>query len=143
MLQVGVKAFLRNAQQQYLLLKRNPEKYPETTNRWDIVGGRIDPGSDLLQNLKREIFEETGLLLESQPELIKAQDILKQSNRHVVRLTYVADIEGEPVLSDEHIDSAWLTVQEMLKLDGLDSYAREILEHGLLDTYYFLNRKNI
>ncbi len=58
-LQVGVKALLKNSAGKYLLLRRNPEKYPEVGATWDIVGGRIDPGTPLFENLKREVYEET------------------------------------------------------------------------------------
>ncbi len=60
-LQVGVKALLKNKNGKYLLLRRNPKKYPDVGPKWDIVGGRINPGSLLLENLKREIKEEVGL----------------------------------------------------------------------------------
>jgi len=49
-LQVGVKALLQNSEGKYLLLRRSLEKYPEIKGRWDIVGGRIDPGSILIEN---------------------------------------------------------------------------------------------
>ena len=57
-LQVGVKVFLKNLQGKYLLVRRSPKKYPEVGALWDIVGGRINPGSPLLENLKREKKEE-------------------------------------------------------------------------------------
>ena len=85
-LQVGVKVLLKNPQGKYLLLRRNPKKYPEVGPKWDIVGGRINPGSGLMENLKREVFEETKLNLTSLPKLAAAQDILKVPGRHVVRL---------------------------------------------------------
>ena len=50
-LQVGVKALLQNKEGKYLLLRRSKEKYKEVEGEWDIVGGRINPGSDLLENL--------------------------------------------------------------------------------------------
>ncbi len=60
-LQVGVKVLLRNKENKYLLLRRSPEKYPNAPLDWDIVGGRINPGLTLLDNLKREVKKETGL----------------------------------------------------------------------------------
>ncbi len=60
-LQVGVKILLKSKEGKYLLVKRSAEKYPEVGAKWDIVGGRIDPGSSLIDNLKREVMEETGL----------------------------------------------------------------------------------
>ncbi len=125
-LQVGVKAFLENDKKEFLLLLRSREKYPDIGEQWDIPGGRIDPGAPLIENLRREIFEETGLKLEKEPILLCAQDILKP-DKHVVRLTYRGEISGGPSLSDEHSEFAWYTVEQMRKLDHLDPYAKEIL----------------
>ena len=59
-LQVGVKAIVRNKAGKYLLLHRNLAKYPDVKGGWDIVGGRINPGVLLHENLAREIAEEIG-----------------------------------------------------------------------------------
>lgn len=126
-LQVGVKVFLRNNEGKYLLVQRSLLKYPEVPNRWDAVGGRIDIGTPLLDNLAREVKEETSLTITSSPQLIAAQDILRTPGKHVVRLTYIATIEGEPKLSEENDAYGWYTVQEMKTLAGLDLYARDIL----------------
>ncbi|MEK7652145.1 MAG: NUDIX domain-containing protein [Patescibacteria group bacterium] len=127
-LQVGVKALLQNKEGKYLMLHRNMEAYPEVNNPWDIVGGRIDPGTSLLDNLKREILEETKLVLTDTPRLIAAQDILK-NDKHVVRLTYTASIEGEPVLDIEHDSFKWLSLEEIKALAGLDHYVKEVLNN--------------
>lgn len=134
-LQVGVKVFLKNDDGKYLLLKRNRGKYPEIEDSWDIVGGRINPGSDLLGNLKREVMEETRLEIISAPVLIAAQDILPP-NKHVVRLTYLACAgSGEPVLDqEEHTEYKWLTLHELKNHPDLDIYAKEVLDKGLLNS---------
>ena len=128
-LQVGVKILLRNEEGKYLLVRRSLEKYPEVgDHQWDIVGGRIDPGFPLIDNLEREIKEEVGLVLEKEPRLIAAQDILRIPGRHVVRLTYVGEIHGEPKLDpDEHSEYGWFTLHEMKSLEGLDLYFKEVL----------------
>ncbi|PIR46510.1 MAG: hypothetical protein COV07_03715 [Candidatus Vogelbacteria bacterium CG10_big_fil_rev_8_21_14_0_10_45_14] len=69
-LQVGVKLLLENAEGKFLLVRRNIRKYPEVGARWDIVGGRIEAGTPLLENLKREVREETRLSLLEEPRLI-------------------------------------------------------------------------
>src|SRR3989344_6724466 len=121
-LQVGVKVLLRNKEGKYLLLHRSPEKYPEVKDPWDIVGGRINPGVPLLENLKREIREETQLDLTAEPKLVAAQDILRTPGRHVVRLTYTAETEGEPVLDAEHSECGWFTLRELKEFKDLDIY---------------------
>ena len=50
--QVGVKALVRDETGQILLVR-------ETTHEqsyWDIPGGRMEPGEDLLQTLERESY---------------------------------------------------------------------------------------
>lgn len=131
-LQVGVKVLLRNEEGKYLLVKRSPEKYPEAKELWDIVGGRIDPGSTLFENLRREVKEEVGLDIQGDPKLIAAQDILRVPGRHVVRLTYKGIAEGEPkVDGDEHTEFNWFSKEELKSLAGLDRYAKELLEKNL------------
>ncbi len=131
-LQVGVKILLKNKEGKYLLLKRSKEKYPEVGEKWDIAGGRIEPGTTLLHNLKREIREETGLEFVEEPRLVAAQDILKLPERHIVRLTYMGNIHGEPKLSEDHTDCGWFTPEEMRALGGLDRYVKELLANGVI-----------
>lgn len=131
-LQVGVKILLRNAEGKYLLLHRSEDKYKDVAGTWDIVGGRINPGSPLMDNLKREVDEETRLKITSQPKLVAAQDILRTPGRHVVRLTYTAETEGEPVLDAEHIEYRWLTLPELKEFKELDMYFKELLDKGVV-----------
>lgn len=133
-LQVGVKILLKNSERKYLLLRRNAKKYPEVGARWDLAGGRINPGKSLLENLKREIKEETELILVKEPILISAQDILRISNLHVVRLTYIGEIEGEPVLDEEHDEYKWFNLSEIKAIpeDQMDIYFKELLDRGLI-----------
>ena len=133
-LQVGVKVLLKNKEGKYLLLLRSEEKYSEISRSesCDIVGGRIDPGTPLLDNLEREVMEETQLKMTTKPRLLAAQDILKGEERHVVRLTYVAETEGEPILDEEHSDYKWFDLDEMKNFQGLDPFTREVIENNLL-----------
>ena len=134
-LQVGVKALLKNKEGKYLLLRRNPKKYPEVGPKWDIIGGRINPGSPLLENLKREIKEEAGLDYIGTPKLVAAQDILKSSDKHVVRLTYIGEINGEPKIDEEHLEARWFTAAEIKALGAgeLDSFFKELINQEIIN----------
>jgi len=127
-LQVGVKILLTNKEGNYLLVRRSLEKYPDIKGRWDIVGGRIDPGTSLTDNLRREVEEETGLELVGTPRLIAAQDILRKAGVHVVRLTYVGECQGEVVLDESENDRyEWYDKESLIKVEDVDHYFKEVL----------------
>lgn len=127
-LQVGVKVLLKNKEGKYLMMLRSAIKYPEAGAKWEIPGGRIDPGSELFDNLKREVKEETGLEIIGEPKLIAAQDILRP-HKHIVRLTYLGEGEGEVKLSDEHTEYKWLPASEVVKLEPIDPILKEVLNN--------------
>lgn len=132
-LQVGVKILLKNKNGQYLFLRRSLEKYPEVKGRWDIVGGRIDAGVPLIENLRREIKEETGLELRGEPRLVAAQDILRNPERHIVRLTYTGNADGRVILDTNENDMyKWYSKDELLKLYDVDIYFKELLSKNII-----------
>lgn len=126
MLQVGVKIVLLNEEGKCLLLKRNKDKYPGMSHLWDLPGGRIQPGIGLYENLAREVCEETGMILLPGISLLDAQDIIVK-DKHIVRITYLGSAQGQLVLSDEHVDSGWFTLNEMASMEGLDLYFGKLL----------------
>lgn len=127
-LHVGVKVLLKNRNGQFLFIRRAAAFAGEDTPHWDIPGGRINPEEPLLAALAREIKEETGLEVDSLPELQAAQDIfVPHADLHVVRLTYSARGEGEPRISEEHQEVAWMTKGEALSA-SIDPYVRDVLD---------------
>jgi len=135
-LQVGVKAFLRNNEGKYLLLYRSAIKYPEVGGQWDLPGGRINIGSLLVDNLKREVLEETGLEISSDPVLLAAQDIIMGDEKHVVRLTYFAAATGKVMLDiTENTEYKWVTFKEILTHPEIDRFAKEIITKGYLNQF--------
>ena len=97
-LQVGVKALLKNKEGKYLLVRRSSEKYPEVGARWDIVGGRINPGTPLFDNLKREVKEETGLDV----EVSNLTGIYSKQGKNDIVFSFACKIiGGEITLNDE------------------------------------------
>lgn len=133
-LQVGVKILLKNKVGKYLLLRRSLKKYPDIKGRWDIVGGRIEPGTNLIDNLKREIKEETNLDLLDYPRLMAAQDIIPNQSKHVVRLTYLGIIEGNIKLDESENDKyQWYSAEELKNLDDIDIYFKELLDKNIIE----------
>ena len=126
-LQVGVKVFLQRKDGRYLILKRSPSTYPELKNSWDLPGGRIIAGDTLLNNLKREVKEETNLSLTPPITLLAAQDIIFNS-KHVVRLTYSCRVFGTPSINKgEHEEYLWVTKEELERMQDLDQYTKLVI----------------
>lgn len=143
-LQVGVKAFIVDNQNKYLLLKRSNEKYPDVVDNWDVPGGRINVGNDLVTNLKREIKEETNLEIVGQPIIIAAQDILHVPGKHIVRLSFLSQSLGEIILQqNENTEYAWLTWAELAKHPGLDKFVKEICLKAVQPLHKQLHSKNV
>lgn len=132
LLQVGVKIFLKNKSGKYLLLRRSPVRYPNIANFWDIAGGRINPGTTLLENLRREVKEETKLKISGIPKLMYVQDIIRGKEKHIVRLTFTGSTSGQPILDGDHTDFKWLTLGEMLHVKRLDEFTREVIKRKLV-----------
>lgn len=128
-LQVGVKILIHDNENKYLLLKRSLLMYPETIgNDWDIPGGRIEIGTPLIENLQREVFEETRLTLDIESlKLLGAQDIIR-TEKHAVRLTYTGTATGDIVLDpQEHESFEWIHLSDLKEKDELDKYTKEVL----------------
>ena len=132
-LQVGIKAFIKNHEGKYLILRRIKPYEGDTKPKWDIPGGRITVGEPIFQALAREIKEETGLTMTGTPRVISAQDIIRPEQRHIVRI--VCEVETEPgeVILDTHDqdtghdDYTWATIEEIKKMYH-DIYLDPVLE---------------
>lgn len=130
---MGVKILLENKDGKFLLIRRSPEKYPDVSAPWDIVGGRIEPGLSLFDNLKREVKEETNLDLAEEPKLVGAQDILRVPGKHVVRLTYIGFIDGQVMLDEkENTEFEWLSIEKIKEMPDLSVYLKELFDKGIL-----------
>jgi 8-oxo-dGTP diphosphatase len=52
---LGIKALIQNNQGEILILRRAGKDF------WDVPGGRVQTGEQVLETLTREVMEETGL----------------------------------------------------------------------------------
>ena len=120
---------LRRPDGNYLFIKRTELLQNETTQSWDIPGGRIDADEPLDKALAREVQEEIGIVMSGSPRLINAQDIfVPAKDLHVVRLTYLLEFEPtEITLSDEHQNYRWLPFTEA-QTTVTEPFLKETLE---------------
>ena len=132
-LEVGVKAFIQK-DEEYLFLKR-AKSYPgDMALKWDIPGGRINPGEPFEKGLAREIKEETGLTFISIDKILAVQDIIRVKDKHTVRITFLAKCKGIVKINPaEHTDFRWLTLDEIKKMQH-DTYLSPVIK--ILEKFY-------
>lgn len=113
---VGVKALIVNEAGQVLLMEEDGSMHvPPQENYWDLPGGRVKQGEVVLETLKREVEEETGITKFSEPEFYTAvvsnHSIPLKSGITVglVLMVYKVKIDNnsEITLSHEHAGFEW------------------------------------
>jgi len=118
MFHVGVKALIEDAQGKVLLLKAPAWEKGNIESHWDIPGGRIQAGDDVLDTLEREIKEETGIDRIDSSEFMTAvisnhQIRLEDQMLGLVLMIYRVKVPTDKVtLSEEHTAYEWVDKNE-------------------------------
>jgi len=92
---VGVGAVITNCDGLLFLAKRGYAARNEQ-GMWEFPGGSVKFGETLIEAIKREIFEEYGMEIETQNLLGVFDHILSEGGEHWISVTYVAShLKGE------------------------------------------------
>lgn len=121
---VATKAVLKHNGK--ILLLRESQKYKDgtQTGRYDVPGGRINPYETLLDGLKREIFEETGLAPLTHHLFFKDNVIVQRGDEewHIERNYFACDADADTViLSDDHDVYLWIDPQDFASVTIIDN----------------------
>ena len=129
-----------NDKNEILLVKRCPADRKDPA-KWEVPGGKLDAGEDLVRSKSREIMEETGLIVEQVNPLVLAHSHVIENGVKYKDFTSITlfsinkIISGEVVLSDEHTEYVWVSYKDMITMDlttGVKK-ASEILKNYLLE----------
>lgn len=118
-----------------LILRRHP-KSRNNPHKWELPGGKVDPGEFFDIALVREFKEETNLdvKIESLFEVVQDEFISRRTNRPISTVQLMMNLEiisGELQISDEHDDFKWANNDELKELyneDTLTPTLRKTLE---------------
>ena len=100
---------------EFLLLKRAPHK--SSNGKWEFPGGRIEEDEDAEAAAVRELREEIGI----QADPVRGgESYLAEAELGTWRChPFLFEIESEPELSDEHVDSRWTNKKRIFELDTI------------------------
>lgn len=114
---------------QYLLGRRSLTK-KVAPGYWCPISGKIESGETEEQALIREAQEEIGVLI---MPIHKIATFEIENRKSVLHWWLVEIIRGEPQLNnDEHTEIAWLTFNEILKLEPI--FQEDIAIYRILES---------
>ena len=77
-------------------------------NTWATPGGHLELGESIEDCAKREVLEETGLIVDSIEKFTFTNDIFEKEGKHYVTLFVVASIvSGEPQVTEPDKCKQW------------------------------------
>lgn len=108
---VATKAFLIHDGN--VLIVREASKYTDGTNtgKYDVIGGRVEPGQRFDESLLREIKEETGLnaTIGSPFFVNEWRPVVRGETWQIVGIFFRCEVSSRTVtLSKDHDDAQWI-----------------------------------
>lgn len=112
---IAAKGFVINNDKKILVIKRRPNDV-HSPSIWEVPGGRIEVGEDPHEGVKREVLEETGLeVIVHEP--LGVRSFTRDDGQHITMIIFrCAPTTEEVVLSEEHTDFEWKSIQEAKEL---------------------------
>ena len=106
-------AVIQDNNGRYLLTKRSVHAHQG--GLWEFPGGKLEPGETVQQALKREIYEEVGLTLETSSPLIRINH--DYGDKFVLLDVWLVDSYHGEAYGKEAQELAWVELDELGKYD--------------------------
>ncbi|MFI2361532.1 (deoxy)nucleoside triphosphate pyrophosphohydrolase [Promicromonospora sp. NPDC019610] len=98
---------------------------PALAGRWELPGGKVEPGEAHVDALRRELVEELGVRVDVGAEVPGPDDgAWPITERHRMRVWFVLPTDGTPEPLQDHDELRWLTAAELDDVPWLDGDVR-------------------
>ena len=109
-----------------VLVVRESSKYEDGTNanKYDVVGGRIEPGQKFDESLVREVQEETELAVSiGKPFFVSEwRPVVRGEQWQIVGIFFKCTaLSDAVVLSEDHDDYQWIDPKEYKNFNLIDN----------------------
>jgi 8-oxo-dGTP diphosphatase len=102
--EVGVGVFVKR-KGKILVGKR---KGSHGAGTWALPGGHLEPGESFEACCKREVLEETGLIINNIGPVVFTNDVFRDEGLHYITLFFKSDCEsGEAIVAEPHHCEEW------------------------------------
>lgn len=98
----------------FLLIQRMNEP---SKGFWALPGGKVEAGETFIDAAKREVREETGLIVDA----LDLVSILEIGSHYLLHVFKAAQFEGTAIAMDDAADCGWYCLEDMPALPTTQS----------------------
>ena len=112
---VATKAFITLNNKVLVLRESSKYKDGSNANKFDVVGGRLEPGQHFKESLLREIQEETGITVDvKQPFFVNEwRPTVRNEYWQIVGIFFhCTTLQPDIILSEDHDAYKWIDPKE-------------------------------
>lgn len=140
-----ILTFIVNEYNEILLLKENPRDPQFNESFWYVVTGGYEKQDNNLENtVKREVLEETGLIV-NKSKFLNLIFKYKSLGKECIEYVYISFVnKNKVILNEESIDYRWCNLQqfiESVKWYGKKEELKNILIEALKGKMYLKKEK--